>query len=207
MPQIPTQQWCFEQEGPEKRHQWMFVASMPFGRDTYYTPDGDTLAYLSTRVQEAGYSHISELEALADAVGMVSLAKVRQQVKKLQPPPAGQAHTLNNTSQWVDMDAPDPGPIAVADMSQFTVEQNIKHVEQLRNMGVPGVIPDIQEPGPSGARVVGKEFDPAAHGPAVVIGYLLGQDDAERKRVLAAELRGGRRSKKILGHPDWVGLT
>lgn len=204
MPRIPTQQWCLEQDDPKKRHQWVFVGSMVYGATARYTPDDDSLEVLSERLQETGYMHVSELEALA-VDGAIPVAALRQQVTKLKLPPIGQHHTLNNTSTWVGMDEPDSAPMVSQDMTVFTAEQNRDHVRQLQEMNI---IPTPAEPGPGTASVVTevpKTFDPSAHSPSVVVGYLLGQDDTERRRVVAAEMRGKRR-EKILNHPDWRGL-
>lgn len=204
MPRIPTQQWCLEQDDPKKRHQWMFVASMVYGT-ARYTPDDDSLEVLSERVEEFGYMHHSELLKLADANGNVHVSQLRPQTKKVRLPAMGQHHTLNNTSTIVDVDEPDAVAMVAQDMDVFTAEQNRVHFEQLLAKGFKAPEP---EPGPAEASVVTdmpKDFDPTAHTPSVVIGYLLGQDDTERRRVLAAELRGAHR-EKILNHPEWKGL-
>lgn len=204
MPRIPTQQWCLEQDDPKKRHQWVFVASMVYGATARYTPDDDSLEVLSERIEDAGYMHVSELNALA-VDGFIPVGALRPQVKKLKLPPVGQHHTLNNTSSWVGMDEPDAAPMVSQDMTVFTAEQNRDHVRQLQEMNL---IPTVAEPGPSEASVVTepvKSFDPGAHSPSVVVGYLMGQDDTERRRVLAAELRRKHR-EKILNHPEWKGL-
>lgn len=205
MPRIPTQQWCLEQDDPKKRHQWVFVASMVYGQ-ARYTPDDDSLEELSERVQQFGYMHVSEIAALADTEGRVHVSQLRPQEKKVRLPSMGQHHTLNNTSTIVDFDEPDAVAMVAQDMDVFTTEQNQVHFDQLVEKGFK--VPD-HEPGPAEASVVTempKTFNPADHSPSVVVGYLMGQDDTERRRVVAAEMRGSRRSDKILNHPDWKGL-
>lgn len=204
MPRIPTQQWCLAQEDPKKRHQWVFVGSMAYGPTTRYTPDDDSLEILSERLEETGYMHVSELEALA-VDGMVSLDALRVQSKKLRLPAMGQHHTLNNTSDWVDMDEPDAVAMVAQDMDAFTTEQNANHFDQLLGKGFR---PPESVDGPGVASVeteVPKTFDPSKWTPSEVKGYLLGQDDTERRRVLALEMTGKRRDK-ILNYPDWKGL-
>jgi hypothetical protein len=204
MPRIPTQQWCLAQEDPKKRHQWAFVASMVYGSGRY-TPDDDSLEVLSERVPEAGYIHVSDLEALADAQGNIHVSQLPVQTKKLKLPPVGQHHTLNNTSAWVDMDEEDAPQMVSQDMTVFTAEQNRDHIRQLQEMNL------VPTPEPASAGVASvvteppKTFDPTEHSPSVVVGYLLGQDDTERRRVVAMEMRGKRR-ERILNHPDWRGL-
>jgi hypothetical protein len=205
VPRIPTQQWCLEQDDPKKRHQWLFVASMVYG-SARYTPDDDSLEEMSERVHDTGYMHVSELTALADGNGNINVSQLRPQVKKMRLPSMGQHHTLNNTSSWVDMDEPDAVAMVAQDMDVFTTEQNQVHFQQLVEKGFK--VPD-PEPGPAEASVVTdlpKTFNPNDHSPSVVIGYLMGQDDTERRRVVAAEMRGSRKSDKILNHPDWNGL-
>ncbi|WP_032384703.1 phage gene 29 protein family protein [Rhodococcoides fascians] len=204
MPRIPTQQWCLAQEDPKKRHQWVFVGGMVYGATARYTPDDDSLELLSERLEETGYMHVSELEASA-VDGMIPVSALRPQVKKLKLPAMGQHHTLNNTSNWVDMDEPDAVAMVAQDMNAFTTEQNANHFDQLLGKGFrppesvdgPGVA--SVETGPE------KTFDPGNYTPGEVKGYLLGQDDTERRRVLALEMTGKRR-EKILNYPDWKGL-
>lgn len=205
MPRIPTQQWCLEQDDPKKRHQWLFVGGMVYGANARYTPDDDSMDVLSERIHETGYMHVSEVAALADATGHVHVSQLRPQVKKLRLPSMGQHHTLNNTSSWVDMDEPDAVAMVAQDMDVFTTEQNQAHFDQLLEKGFRPPEPEL---GPAEASVVTdppKTFDPSHHSPSVVVGYLLGQDDTERRRVVAAEMRGKRR-EKIVNHPDWKGL-
>lgn len=203
MPRIPTQQWSLAQSDPKKRHQWVFVGSMVYGASARYTPDDDSLEVLSERIEETGYMHVSELEALA-VDGQIPVDALRPQVKKLKLPAMGQHHTLNNTSQWVDMDEPDSVPMVAQDMDAFTTEQNQVHFQQLLEKGFR---PPEEEDGPAEASVeVPKTFDPSRYTPSEVKGYLLGQDDTERRRVLALEMLGKRKSPKILNHPDWKGL-
>lgn len=204
MPRIPTQQWCLAQDDPKKRHQWMFVGSMVYGATARYTPDDDSLEVLSERVQETGYMHVSELEALA-VDGQIPVSALRPQVKKLKLPAMGQHHTLNNTSQWVEMDEPDAVPMVAQDMDAFTTEQNQAHFDQLLGKGFrpPEPVEGAGTAAVESAPV--KTFDPSEYTPGEVKGYLLGQDDAERRRVLALEMRGKRR-ERILNHPDWKGL-
>jgi hypothetical protein len=204
VPRIPTQQWCLQQDDPKKRHQWVLVASMVYGQ-ARYTPDDDSLEEMSERIHDSGYMHISELGQLADADGNIHISRLRPQTKKLRLPSMGQHHTLNNTSSWVDMSEPDAVAMVAQDMDVFTTEQNQAHFDQLLEKGFK---PPEPEPGPSEASVVTdlpKSFEPGDHSPSVVVGYLLGQDDTERRRVIAAEMRGKRR-EKILNHPDWKGL-
>lgn len=205
MPRIPTQQWCLEQDDPKKRHQWLFVASMVYG-SARYTPDDDSLEVMSERVHDTGYMHVSEIAALADGSGNINVSRLRPQVKKMRLPSMGQHHTLNNTSSWVDMDEPDAVAMVAQDMDVFTTEQNQVHFQQLVEKGFK--VPE-PESGPAEASVVTdlpKTFNPNDHAPSVVVGYLMGQDDTERRRVVAAEMRGSRKSDKILNHPDWKGL-
>lgn len=202
MPRIPTQQWCLSQEDPKKRHQWLFVGGMVYGATARYTPDDDSLELLSERVEETGYMHVSELEALA-VDGQIPVTALRPQVKKLKLPAMGQHHTLNNTSNWVDLDEPDSVPMVAQDMDAFTTEQNRVHFDQLLEKGFRP--PEVEE-GPATAEVeVPKTFNPSEWTPSEVKGYLLGQGDEERRRVLALEMLHKRRDK-ILNYPDWKGL-
>ena len=216
MPRIPTQQWCLSQDDPKKRHQWAFVGSMVYGATARYTPDDDSLEVLSERLPLAGYVHVSDLHALADEDGSIHVSQLPVQVKKLRLPPMGQHHTLNNTSDWVDMSEPDAVAMVAQDMDAFTTEQNRNHFDQLLDKGFR---PPDEVDGPGTASVEvdpPKTFNPSEHSPSIVIGYLLGQDDAERRRVLALEMddRGPERKnkqramrrQKILNYPEWRGL-
>lgn len=205
MPRIPTQQWCLAQEDPKKRHQWAFVGSMAYGPTARYTPDDDSLEILSERLPQAGYVHVSDLHGLADEDGNIHVSQLPAQEKKLRLPAMGQHHTLNNTSDWVDMDEPDVVAMVAQDMDAFTTEQNANHFNQLLGKGFR---PPESVDGPGEASVeteVPKAFDPSHYTPGEVKGYLLGQDETERRRVLALELSGKRR-EKILNYPDWKGL-
>lgn len=214
MPRIPTQDWCLAQEDPKKRHQWAFVRSMVYGGSEMYTPDDDSLEVLSERLPETGYVHVSDLEAIADADGNIHVSQLPVQTKKLKLPPMGQHHTLNNTARWVDMDEPDEVSMVSQNMDVYTTEQNADHFDQLLDKGFR---PPNQQDGPATAEVViPKTFNPSEHSPSVVIGYLIGQDEAERRRVLALEMddRGpekknkqrAMRREKILNYPEWRGL-
>ncbi|MFC8182395.1 DUF2744 domain-containing protein [Rhodococcus sp. NPDC057297] len=203
MPRIPTQEWCLAQEDPKVRHQWAFPQCIPFGPKSLVSPDGDMFQVLSERVEETGYMHVSELAALADEDGNIHVSKLRGQTKKFILPAMGQHHTLNNSGRWADMDEPDTVAMVSQDMDMYTTEQNENHFQQLLEKGFR---PPESEEGPGEASVeVPKTFNPSDWTPSEVKGYLLGQDDTERRRVLALEMRHKRRDK-ILNYPDWKGL-
>jgi hypothetical protein len=207
VPQIRTQAWCMAQEDPQLRHQWIFMDGVVYAGTHTTTLDPDSLELNSQRVEDTGYMHRSEIEALADENGYVHVGQLRPQTKKYILPPMGQHHTLNGSGRWGDMDEPDSAPMVAQDMDVYTTEQNRAHFDQLY---YDKKFRPYEEPaGPAEASVVTdlpKTFNPNDHAPSVVIGYLMGQDDTERRRVVAAEMRGSRKSDKILNHPDWKGL-
>jgi hypothetical protein len=65
------------------------------------------------------------------------------QTRKLQVPYRGQQHVLNSSSIWVPMDAEEPDPVVIPDMSAHTVHEREHVVQQLRELGHFNRIEDV----------------------------------------------------------------
>jgi len=199
---LPLQETC-DQNDPREAHQWLFVA-LPFGETQSHTPDVRMLPSWSQRVADAGYMHVNQIRALANEDGFVHVDQLPKQRKRLRAPYRGQQHYLNGACEWVDMDEPDPEPFIVPDPAAHTPHEQAAMVERLYYTGaLKRPEPEVDKASVGEARPV---FNPAEHSPSEVRTYLeYCANDAERRRVIAAEMTGKKRPQ-ILRNPKWRGL-
>lgn len=197
---LPLQSIC-NQDDPKQAHQWVFV-ELPFAENQPYTPDVRLLPQWSQRLDDAGYRHVDQIRALADENGMIHVDQLPAQRMRFRPPHRGQQHTLNMSGVWVGVDDPDPEPVTIPDMELHTPHEQAVVAEQLYHTGVL----KRPVPEPDKATVGRAPFNPSEHTPSSVNTYLeYCADDAERRRVLAAEMTGKKR-QQILRNPKWKGL-
>ncbi|QIS21252.1 phage gene 29 protein family protein [Nocardia terpenica] len=102
--------------------------------------------------------------------------------KKLRHVGRGGAHDLNGLRVVLDVNDPDPEPIRVPDPEEMTHAEQAFMAERLRYLG--------RMPAPPHRVPAGERMDPAKHEAAVVLGYLMGCDEVEKRRVIAAEMTG-----------------
>lgn len=187
------------QDDPKEMFQWAFVAVRLAG-DTEFTPNPEAREWLSEHLWDLGFRHDPAL-----------------MLKKLRTPHRGQQHYLNNTSEWVGIDEPDVAPVALPNMDEYTLHEQALVQEQLYYTGV-GKRPEPAEPDKASV-VSAPAFDPFDYSVSTVKGYLLGVDEAERRRVLALEMGGkdygppgkrkhrkGKKRQGILNDPSLRGL-
>lgn len=137
------------------------------------TPTSDIAEEWSQRLWDLGFRHDPDA-----------------QTKKIRPPHRGQQHPLNNTSHVVDIDEPDPAPVVIPDMSRHTPHEQVVVAEQLYQNGI------LQRQAPEVDKAsIAPTFNPSEHSPSTVNGYLMGQPDHERRRVLALEMTGKHRDQ------------
>ena len=168
---IPTREMC-NQDDPRTAFKWAFVA-WPLTETQPFTPPPDIAEEWSQRLWELGFRHHPDLQS-----------------KRIAAPHRGQQHPLNNSSVVVDVDAPDPEPVIIPDMTDLTAHEQAVVAEQLYQTGVL----KRQAPPRDTATVV-NDFNPGDHSPSTVNGYLMAADEATRRRVLAAEMTGKRRDQ------------
>ncbi|MBP2211077.1 hypothetical protein JOJ87_001421 [Rhodococcus ruber] len=180
MSRLPTYETCQPPEGeepdPREIFQWVFV-QLPYVGSTPLIISPQVRPEWSKLFWELGFRHHPEL-----------------QKKKIRVPHRGQQHALNGSVQIVDIDDPDPDPVVLPNMAEFTPHEQAVIAEQLRYSGA------IQ--GESTARATAKvldgpPFDPAQNTVSAVNGYLtamnaMGQE-TEMRRVVAAEMTGKKR--------------
>lgn len=185
MARFPTYEDC-DQEKPEEAFQWALTA-FPFTGSTPLLIDPHVRPEWSKLLWDLGFRHHPEL-----------------QTKKVRPPLRGQQHVLNGMIEVADVDAPEPPDIVIQDPELLARHEQEVVAEKLRYLGV---VKDAPEAHPlQKARVkTGPLFNPAEHSPSTVKGYLMGQDEREIRRVLAAEMRGKARPQ-ILNDPRWKGM-
>ncbi|MCK8671012.1 DUF2744 domain-containing protein [Rhodococcus sp. HM1] len=198
---LPEQATC-DQNDPRTAHQWLFV-DLPFGENQPHTPDLRLLPSWSQRVDDAGYRHVDQIRALADENGMIHVDQLPQQRKRHRPPYRGQQHAMN-ASHWVDMDDENPEPFAIPDPALYTPHEQAAIVERMYYTGVlKRAEPEVDKASVGKARPI---FNPADHTPNAVNTYLeYCANDAERRRVIAAEMNGKKRGQ-ILRNPKWKGM-
>ncbi|WP_407107870.1 DUF2744 domain-containing protein [Rhodococcus aetherivorans] len=197
---LPLQSTC-DQSDPKQAHQWVLV-QMPFGHGQPYTPDLRMMPELSQHIDDAGYRHVDQIRALADANGLIHVDQLPAQRKRFRPPHRGQQHVLNASGAWVDVDAEDPEPVRVPDPAEYTPHEQAVMAERMYHTGV------LKRPEPQvDTARDGTLFEPSEHSPSVVNAYLeyCAGGDSERRRVLAAEMTGKKR-QQILRNPKWRGL-
>jgi hypothetical protein len=102
--------------------------------------------------------------------------------KKLRHVGRGVGHDLDGLMKVLDVSAPDPEPIRVPDPEVMTESEQAFLVERLRYLG--------RMPAPVHRVPVGERLNPSKHEASVVLGYLMGCDDVEKRRVIAAEMTG-----------------
>lgn len=116
---------------------------------------------------------------------------------KFRGPSRGPQHVMNYTADWVELDAPEPEPTELVDLSAFTAHENAFHAEQLYHMGIshdPNSEPKLA--GPTVRN--GPPFDPKEHNVNFVLGYLFNADEHEIRRVLALEMTSKKPRTSIL---------
>ncbi|MCA1009005.1 DUF2744 domain-containing protein [Rhodococcus hoagii] len=175
---------------------------LPWAGPQKFTPPSDLAEDWSEHWTRIGVCYVGHIAALADENGMIHVDQLPTPALKLIPPPRGQQHPQNATMQWVGIDEPEPPPMVIPDVSseQYTRNEQAAIAEQLYRDGV--------IPSPEPARDVAsveRTFDPRDYTPSEVRGYLIGQDDRERSRVLALEMTGKCR-EQILNDPRWKGM-
>lgn len=188
-----------DQDDPREAHQWVFSAGLPFHGSTPLIIHEEVWPEWSELFSDYGLVHAPSLARLADEDGNIHVSKLPVQSKFPHAPRKGPEHYLNPAAHVSDNDD-EPGPVPLPDPLSFTREQQEAMVERLRYAGV---LPE--DTPPVDTAMVEKTFNPSDHTPPVVVGYLLGQPDHERRRVLSAEMRGKKRAK-ILNHPEWKGM-
>lgn len=180
-----------------------FLASaLPNLGGVAYTPHQDIQEAWSERWTAMGVTTGPRIAALADENGMVHVSQLPVPTIKLRLPHSGQPHPMNGLLEWVPVDEPDVAPIRLPSADEMDVLERAVMAEDLRRVGaIPTPEPEIVT-----AEVVHlNAFNPDEHIPSTVIGYLIGADVGERRRVLAAEMRGKNRNK-ILNDERWRGL-
>ncbi|MGW5267269.1 phage gene 29 protein family protein [Rhodococcus sp. NPDC003994] len=187
-----------DQDDPEERHAWAFVALPGFGETPFMTPV-QLLRPWSKHFDELGYVHGPTLAALADENGYIHVDQLPDQTKKLQMPVRGPHTVFNGLVDWVPMDTPEPEPLRIQDPAAMTVFEKEAQLERYRYLGdLPEREPardlaGVPEPGP-----VGPPFDPTAHTPAVVHYHMSISSPAEQRRVIAAEMSSAKPRSAIL---------
>ncbi|WP_280485349.1 phage gene 29 protein family protein [Nocardia cyriacigeorgica] len=166
---LPTQDNC-NPDDPKEAFQWAFVA-LPFEGSTPFIVQPEAREEWSEMFHKLGFRHHPEL-----------------QTHKIRPPWRGQQHALNATMEVVPVDEPDPTPVVVPDMSQYTLHEQAFVREQLRHLDRQG-----SDDTDKASVVQGELFNPSDHSVSFVLGYLMNASDAERRRVIAAEMTGKKR--------------
>ena len=168
MARLPTLETC-NQDDPKECYQWAFIA-MPFHGSTPFNVEDALRPEWSQQLWDLGFRHHPEL-----------------MVKKFRAPFRGQQHALNNSGAWVDLDDPEPDPVALPDVTEFTRHEQEVIAEQLRQEGVIHAEKSVVD---VAVAVSAAAFDPSEHSPSTVNGYLMGVADAEKRRVVALEMTG-----------------
>lgn len=188
MDRLPTYENCQPLEGgvedPARVFEWAFT-SLPFKGSTPLMVHPEARGEWSQLFWDLGFRHHPEL-----------------QTKKLRSPYRGQHHALNGSVQVVDIDEPDHPPVVIPDVDEYTPTEQELIAEQLRHRG----FLQTQAAEPAKAQVVsGPKFDPGAHSPSAVNGYLMGMEAAgnkgEMRRVIAAEMVGKKRDQVLRKWP------
>jgi hypothetical protein len=167
---FPTVETC-NQDDPREAFQWAFVA-LPFEGSTPFLIQPEARADWSQLFHDLGFRHHPEL-----------------QVKKVRPPLRGGVHALNPAMKVVPVDDPDPPEMTAPNMADYTAHEQAIMAEQLRHLENQGARPDRADK----ASVVEPLFNPSDHSVSFVLGYLHHASDAERRRVIAAEMTGKNR--------------
>lgn len=112
---FPMQADC-DPENPDEHFLWA-VTQIPMGQEMM--PVSPNLARaISNHLYQCGFRHNPEL-----------------QTKKQQRPWRGQQHSMNGMGRWVPMDAEEPEPVVLPNVSAMTNHERQLIVEELRNIG------------------------------------------------------------------------
>lgn len=197
---VPTRDNC-DQSDPRKKFQWVFVA-WPFVAGQTFTPSDDLLEDWSQRLDDAALVDADQLRTLANEDGFIHVDQLPKPKIKLLKPNRGPDHTLNGATGWVDVDEPDPDPVIIPDVGEYTRHEQEIIAEQLRYHGV---IPTEEPKVETAQENLGPLFDPSEHTPSTVNGYLMAchsqARESEIRRVIAAEMAGKKRDQILRKWP------
>ena len=122
-------------DNPEEHALWALRnLPTPFGSGT--VTNSGFLRMWSEHLWKAGFRHVSWLAELADDNGNIHVSRLPKQMIKFQEAVKGPRHTYNNAACWVPIEAKDPAPTQIMDMSKVTLLEQKIYAEQLRQLGV-----------------------------------------------------------------------
>ena len=82
-----------------------------------------TLAEWSKHLYACGFRHVSAIAALANPDGYIHVDQLPKQQIRLSESFRGPRNALNNAARWVPMNAPDPAPVIIPDIRDFTAAE------------------------------------------------------------------------------------
>lgn len=110
-----------KKDGPHRWLPWLRGIPMANGDPTNFQIH-DAQAF-AVHLEKCGFVWGPELAALANEDGYIHVSQLPvQQIKQL-PPEHGPDIWVNPTGKWVPVDAPDPEPTKVLDLTELTDEQ------------------------------------------------------------------------------------
>ncbi len=191
-----------DQSKPDQAHQWVFT-DLPFGQDQTFTPDHKLIPEWSQRLDDAGYRHVDQIRALANEDGFIHVDQLPPAAQALPAAVPRPTALPQPRGGLVRHGRAGPGAFTIPDPAAHTPHEQAAMAERMYYTGVL----KRAEPEPDKASVSRAPVQPVR--PHRRVGEHLPRvgaaDDAERSRVLAAEMLGKKR-QQILRNPKWKGL-
>ncbi|MFE7717479.1 DUF2744 domain-containing protein [Nocardia rhizosphaerihabitans] len=172
-----------EAPDPTRIFRWAFGA-LPFYGSTPLLVQDEAQAQWSQLFWDMGFRHFPELQTV-----------------KVRAANRGQQHSLNGAVEIVDIAADDLDPMVIPDPLAYTAHEQAVMAERLYHGGMIGDRVPKWHPDAQASVSSGTPFNPSDHTVSAVNGYLLAPiPDAEKRRVMAAEMTGKKRDG-ILRNP------
>jgi hypothetical protein len=121
--------------GDPKQHLAWAMRLMPTVAGVGAVTNSAILAEWSKHLYLCGFRHVSAIAALANADGYIHVDQLPKQQIRLAEAFRGPRNAFNAAARWVPMDAPDPEPISVPDIQEFTPNEREAVLAQFRDTG------------------------------------------------------------------------
>lgn len=133
--EIPQEQELIDYQKPEE-HLMFFLRNMPTYAGVGAVTNFGFLKVWAQHLWKCGVVHRDYLVRLADEDGNIHISKLPTQTIRFQKAFRGPRHQFNSSARWVSADTPDPRPMVIPDVRQFTLEEQHAVKGMLEETGV-----------------------------------------------------------------------
>lgn len=119
---------------PAQHFAWALFA-MPTVAGSGAITNPQMAADWSRHLYACGFRHVTDIAKLADDDGNIDVAKLPRQQIKMQNAFRGPRNAFNMAARWVPMETPDPEPVQVPDVRDYTQVERDAIRRQLVDQG------------------------------------------------------------------------